>query len=162
MQRLLEQLLLLLEYILYLQPYHQLNNGYKLLLHHFRMQLVNLDNYLIVAVLLLLSIVPVNAVVFNAAFDSDFYVNCYPDLKAAFGNDACEYFFHKFLHFFLTFFSKSNFYHFIPFLVYFNIIGNHCLCRVLTFFIFSHFIIHFCEHKNIFLHINGGIFFTKY
>lgn len=43
---------------------------------------------LIVAVLLLLSIVPVNAVVFNAAFDSDFYVNCYPDLKAAFGNDA--------------------------------------------------------------------------
>lgn len=43
---------------------------------------------LIAAVLLLLSIVPVNAVVFNAAFDSDFYVNCYPDLKAAFGNDA--------------------------------------------------------------------------
>ena len=43
---------------------------------------------LLVAVLLLLSIVPVNAVVFNAAFDSDFYVNCYPDLKAAFGNDA--------------------------------------------------------------------------
>ena len=43
---------------------------------------------LLVAVLLVLSIVPVNAVVFNAAFDSDFYVNCYPDLKAAFGNDA--------------------------------------------------------------------------
>ena len=43
---------------------------------------------LLLAVLLVLSIVPVNAVVFNAAFDSDFYVNCYPDLKAAFGNDA--------------------------------------------------------------------------
>ena len=43
---------------------------------------------LLIVTLSLLSIAPVNAVVKNVAFDSEYYVNSYPDLKAAFGNDA--------------------------------------------------------------------------
>ena len=43
---------------------------------------------LLIAVVSLLSIAPVNAVVKNAAFDSDYYADHYADLKEAFGNDA--------------------------------------------------------------------------
>lgn len=44
---------------------------------------------LLVAVLLLLTIVPVNAVISNnGAFDSDYYVNSYEDLKAAYANNT--------------------------------------------------------------------------
>lgn len=42
---------------------------------------------LVALTVVLVSIVPVNAVVYNAAFDSDYYMNRYPDIKVAFEGD---------------------------------------------------------------------------
>ena len=42
---------------------------------------------LVILTAVLVSVVPVKAVVYNAAFDSDYYMNRYPDIKAAFEGD---------------------------------------------------------------------------